>query len=230
MKRNDSKYDARSAHGRGIMKTAAAGTLLALLLAGCSGQNPVKTQPISSMESSEGGKAETSQDDISLTAPSQADVLAENASLPSEEESYYKVKAELDAIDIDIENLEADYRIGKLSREDFTAQKSQLEAQENSLEQEKDQLEDSMDLAYLQSNPSVPSGSLDELRSAKAELEKKERQLEAQEDSLERSYQAGEISREDFITQQIEIIRSEESIDREDDLLEQAMEAMGFDD
>ena len=130
----------------------------------------------------------------------------------------------------DIAKLEADFRVGKLSKEDFAAQKSQLEAEKDALDREEDRLEDSLDLAYSQSSPSLPSGSLEELRSMASELEQKEHQLEAQEDALEQSYWSGDVARDDFIAQQIELIRTEETMDREADLLEDALEAMGFDD
>ena len=120
--------------------------------------------------------------------------------------------------------------MGKLSKEDFAAQKSQLEAEKDALDREEDRLEDSLDLAYSQSSPSLPSGSLEELRSMASELEQKEHQLEAQEDALEQSYWSGDVARDEFIVQQIELIRTEETMDREADLLEDALEAMGFDD
>jgi len=145
-------------------------------------------------------------------------------------ESYYRAKAEQDAIHIDIAKLEADFRVGKLSKEDFAAQKSQLEAEKDALDREEDRLEDSLDLAYSQSSPALPSGSLEELRSMASELEQKEHQLEAQEDALEQSYWSGDVTRDEFIAQQIELIRTEETMDREADLLEDTLEAMGFDD
>ena len=81
-------------------------------------------------------------------------------SIETDAESYYRAKAEQDAIHIDIAKLEADFRVGKLSKEDFAAQKSQLEAEKDALDREEDRLEDSLDLAYSQSSPSLPSGSL----------------------------------------------------------------------
>ena len=48
-----------------------------------------------------------------------------------------------------------------------------------------------------------------------SELEQKEHQLEAQEDALEQSYWSGDVTRDEFIAQQIELIRTEETMDRE---------------
>ena len=254
MKRNDNPYNKTFTTSSRAAKAAASGILLALLLAGCSQKNPVKTQPISSMESSSQTTDEASQKAAASAESSQAGVLPEEtASLPAgqaetaasaaaqaasdqagsleaDAESYYRAKAEQDAIHIDIAKLEADFRVGKLSKEDFIAQKSQLEAEKDALDREEDRLEDSLDLAYYQSNPSFPSGSLEELRSMESELEQKEHQLEAQEDALEQSYWAGEVTRDDFIAQQIELIWTEETMDREEELLEDALDAMGYDD
>ncbi len=246
MKRNNKRYGTESAYNGKLMKSAAVGTLLALFLTGCSQENPVKTQPITSMESVPVSQAEASQESAALSESLQAGAMTqETASLPADPaltaasvssdqdddaEAYYRAKAEQDAIHIDIAKLEADFRVGKLSKDDFLAQKSQLVSQEDALDREEDRLEDSLDLAYCQSNPSLPSGNLEKLRSMVSELEQKEHQLEAQEDALEQSYWTGEITRDDFIAQQIEIIRNEENLDREEELLEEAMEAMGFDD
>lgn len=255
MKRNDNSYNKTFTTAGRAAKAAASGILLTLLLAGCSQKNPVKTQPISSMESSSQTTDEASQQAAASAKSSEAGVLPEEtASLPAgqaettasaaaqaasdqagsletdDAESYYRAKAEQDAIHIDIAKLEADFRVGKLSKEDFIAQKSQLEAEKDALDREEDRLEDSLDLAYYQSSPSFPSGSLEELRSKESELEQKEHQLEAQEDALKQSYWAGEVTRDDFIAQQIELIRTEETMDREEELLEDAMEAMGYDD
>ena len=187
-----------------------------------------KTLPISSMESSSEALGETSQTAAASEISPSASGTA--GSIETDAESYYRAKAEQDAIHIDIAKLEADFRVGKLSKEDFAAQKSQLEAEKDALDREEDRLEDSLDLAYSQSSPSLPSGSLEELRSMASELEQKEHQLEAQEDALEQSYWSGDVARDEFIAQQIELIRTEETMDREADLLEDTLEAMGFDD
>ena len=235
MKRNDNRYDKTFKTASKAAKTAASSILLALFLSGCAQGNPVKTQPITSMESSSAPQTEAAAflpSDSTKTAASESSPAASDltASLEADAESYYRAKAEQDAIHIDIAKLEADFRVGKLSKDDFLAQKSQLVSQEDALDREEDRLEDSLDLAYYQSNPSLPSGNLEKLRSMASELEQKEHQLEAQEDALEQSYWTGEITRDDFIARQIEIIRNEENLDREEELLEEAMEAMGFDD
>ena len=129
MKRNDNPYDKMLNTAGRAAKAAASGLLLALLLAGCSQKNPVKTQPISSMESSSEALGETSQTAAASEISPSASGTA--GSIETDAESYYRAKAEQDAIHIDIAKLEADFRVGKLSKEDFAAQKSQLEAEKD---------------------------------------------------------------------------------------------------
>ena len=76
---------------------------------------------LSSDTSSEGQKAAASQA-ASQTSPLRY-VTGDQA---KDEETYYQVKAEKDAVEIDIENLEASFRIGTISQEDFTSQKADL--------------------------------------------------------------------------------------------------------
>ena len=132
MKRNDNPYDKMLNTAGRAAKAAASGLLLALLLAGCSQKNPVKTQPISSMESSSEALGETSQTAAASEISPSASGTA--GSIETDAESYYRAKAEQDAIHIDIAKLEADFRVGKLSKEDFAAQKSQLEAEKDALD------------------------------------------------------------------------------------------------
>ena len=147
-----------------------------------------------------------------------------------DEESYCRIKAEKDAVEIDIENLEASFRIGNISQEDFNSQKADLKAQEGYLDVQEELLEDSLDLAYRKSNPSLPEGTAEELFSQKQSLEAQGNELERSEDDLELSYRSGQITRDDFISKQIELIRQKEALDREEDLVERALERMGYDD
>ena len=105
MKRNDNPYDKMLNTAGRAAKAAASGLLLALLLAGCSQKNPVKTQPISSMESSSEALGETSQTAAASEISPSASGTA--GSIETDAESYYRAKAEQDAIHIDIAKLEA---------------------------------------------------------------------------------------------------------------------------
>ena len=66
------------------------------------------------------------------TAQSQSDLMAR----------LYQVKAEQDAIEVELDNLEADYRIGKVDDVAFQTKKAELKALDKALDEEEDQLED----------------------------------------------------------------------------------------
>ena len=76
---------------------------------------------LSSDTSSEGQNAAASQ---AASQTSFSDIVTGDQA--KDEETYYQVKAEKDAVEIDIENLEASFRIGTISQEDFTSQKADL--------------------------------------------------------------------------------------------------------
>lgn len=148
----------------------------------------------------------------------------------ADSETYFAIKAERDALDIDIENLESSYRIGAISSQDFRVQKQALELQDDLLDQQEELLESSLDLAYLATNPTLPTGTLNELIAQYNTLDLREDELELSEDKLELQYRMGEITREDFISKQIEILRQDETLDREKELVERALKLMGWDD
>ncbi len=180
---------------------------------------------LSSDTSSEGQNAAASQ---AASQTSLSDIVTGDQA--KDEETYYQVKAEKDAVEIDIENLEASFRIGTISQEDFTSQKADLKTQEDYLDAQEEILEDSLDLAYRKSNPALPEGTAEELFSQKQNLEAKGDELDRSEDELELSYRSGDIIRKDFISKQTELIRQKEELDREEELVERALEKMGYDD
>ena len=120
---------------------------------------------LSSDTSSEGQKAAASQ---AASQTSLSDIVTGDQA--KDEETYYQVKAEKDAVEIDIENLEASFRIGTISQEDFTSQKADLKTQEDYLDAQEEILEDSLDLAYRKSNPALPEGTAEELFSAEMSM------------------------------------------------------------
>lgn len=218
------------------MRYILAGIVAAAVLSGCgAGQEPQQvvqqTQPI--MTESLGPET------IQETAPEKEEAASETAqgtaaqettAVETDEESYYRVKAEKEAVEIELDRLEASFRVGELDEESFRSQKWELELQEEELEDQEDYLEHAVDLAYYQSEPGLPEGDLQSLLQQMQELKKQELELEAATDSLERSYRNEEISREDFIRQMTEAVRSEEALDRQEELLERALERLGYDD
>lgn len=145
-------------------------------------------------------------------------------------ESYYLTKAEKDAVELDIENLEARYRVGELDRESFEAQRRELKYEEEKLDIKEELLEDALDLLYYQEGLSLPEGEPDKLMEEMRSLKLREHELELREHELEADYRSGNISRDEFISSRTEDIREEEELDRKDELLEKALEMMGYDD
>ena len=158
---------------------------------------------------------------------SPADIVT--GDIETDEANYYSYKAQAEALDIDIDNLEAQYRIGQIDRDTFRTQKQDLNRQENQLECYEEWLEESIEL-YYRTNRVLPEGSPEELLTQKQDLEIDENMLEIEEDTLKMQYRNSEISRDDFITEMTDIIRREETLDRQDEALEDALEMMGWDD
>ena len=184
-----------------------------------------ETAPEKEEAASETGETQSGASDTTQESTAQEAVVGE-----TDEESYYRVKAEKEAVEIELDRLEASFRVGELDEESFRSQKWELELQEEELEDQEDYLEHAVDLAYYQSEPGLPEGDLQSLLQQMQELKKQELELEAATDSLERSYRNEEISREDFIRQMTEAVRSEEALDRQEELLERALERLGYDD
>ena len=222
--------------------------IVAAALAGCGNQQqtamtqPIVTEAISAQAQTEQTQAEAeqaqadqSQTGQPQTEQSQAAAGTEAASLytgdpETDEENYYRIKAEKEAVDVEIDRLEASFRIGDLAAEEFRAQKQALECQENELEYQEELLEHAVDLAYMQAGEALPEGDVRTLLQQDAELERQENELELEMDALERSYRNSEIQREDFISQMTELLRSEEELERQGDRIERALELQGFDD
>jgi hypothetical protein len=149
--------------------------------------------------------------------------------LETDENNYYSYKAQIEALDIDTDNLEAQYRIGQIDRDTFRTQKQELNRQENQLECYEEWLEESIELNY-RANRTLPEGTPDELLAQKRDLETDDAALEIEEDTLKLQYRNGEISREDFISEMTDVIRREDALDRQDEAIEDALELMGWDD
>lgn len=170
----------------------------------------------------------------SAQAPAVSNPTAASNSSPSQSAhdgeqvtDYYLIKAELDALDIDKDNLEAAYRIGKLDEASFRTQKIQLEAEE-------DRLDDAKDLAastrHSHGEHTTYEGSKDELIVRLYSAKQKDDEIEEAIDRLEEDYRTGSIAREDFISQQARLLFDEDIVDQEKDSLEHSLEQMGWDD
>ena len=112
----------------------------------------------------------------------------------------------------------------------FREKKRELEAREDELERQEERLEDVIDRYYRQNTPALESTDVNELQVLLQSLSQQENELEQQEDTLEMEYRSGEKTREEFIAGQKEILRQLESVERQEEQVEDALEMLGWDD
>lgn len=236
------------------------GVTAMLLLAGCAGQgqSTAMTQPIASAQSQESQSVQAQAPESSQAAQPQtaagqssfgaadaqttasqeaaAQTTAAQAALPSasgdlaqDVETYCQVKAEKDAVEIEIDNLEAAYRVGSLDQQSFQSQRAALQNQERELDWQEEMLEDMVEMYFYQ-NVELPQGDIQSLLDQLAQVDSEAYEQENQERQLKLQYRNGEISREDFISGMKESIRQEEELDVREELLEDSLERLGWDD
>ena len=236
------------------------GVTAMFLLAGCAGQgqSTAMTQPIASAQSQESqsvqaqvpessqaaqpqtaaGQSSFGAADAQITASQEAAVqtTAAQAALPSASgdlaqdiETYCQVKAQKDAVEIEIDNLEAAYRVGSLDQQSFQSQRAALQNQERELDWQEEMLEDMAEMYFYQ-NVELPQGDIQSLLDQLAQVDSEAYEQENQERQLKQQYRNGEISREDFISGMKENIRQEEELDVREELLEDSLERLGWDD
>ena len=236
------------------------GVTAMFLLAGCAGQgqSTAMTQPIASAQSQESQSVQAQAPESSQAAQPQtaagqssfgaadaqttasqeaaAQTTAAQAALPSasgdlaqDVETYCQVKAEKDAVEIEIDNLEAAYRVGSLDQQSFQSQRAALQNQERELDWQEEMLEDMAEMYFYQ-NVELPQGDIQSLLDQLAQVDSEAYEQENQERQLKLQYRNGEISREDFISGMKENIRQEEELDVREELLEDSLERLGWDD
>ena len=236
------------------------GVTAILLLAGCAGQgqSTAMTQPIASAQSQESQSVQAQAPESSQAAQPQtaagqssfgaadaqttasqeaaAQTTAAQAALPSasgdlaqDVETYCQVKAQKDAVEIEIDNLEAAYRVGSLDQQSFQSQRAALQNQERELDWQEEMLEDMAEMYFYQ-NVELPQGDIQSLLDQLAQVDSEKYEQENQERQLKLQYRNGEISREDFISGMKESIRQEEELDVREELLEDSLERLGWDD
>lgn len=196
-----------------------------LLLSGCSTadvrpETPAPmTQAIAAAPESSSASYEKGESDSPRSTDSFPE--AKNAFV-----QYCQLKAEIEAVEIDLDKLEAEYRIGNLAQENFQQQKSTLISQKHMLEQQKDKLK-------LQALEEVavprPQGTNQELAEKSREVEYQNDMLELEEDRLELQYQSGELTREDFIAKLSQVIQKSEELETLEDYLEDILDGTGYD-
>lgn len=183
--------------------------------------------PLSETEEAQPAK-EAASETSSHKLPVNTSTQAASGSYDELLQKYCAIKAEADAVDVEQDILESDYRIGKIDSTAFQARKTELRNLEDSLDLQKDQQK----LALYQAMPqrNLPNGSMEELKNRLRQLDLTENELEVKEDRLEEDYRLGTVSREEFIVQQTELLILDEKNDYEKDLVEDALELLGWDD
>lgn len=146
-----------------------------------------------------------------------------------DQDTYCRVKAEQDAIEIEISNLEAAYRVGSMDEPSFQSQRTALRDQKRELDRQEEMLEDMVEMYYYQTME-IPQGDIQSLLDQLSQVNSQKNDQESQESQLKLQYRNGEISREDFITAMQENIGLEEELDVKEELLEDSLERLGWDD
>ena len=205
------------------------GVTAMLLLAGCAGQgqSTAMPQPIASAPSQESQSVQAQAPESSQAA--QAALPSASSDLAQDIETYCQVKAQKDAVEIEIDNLEAAYRVGSLDQQSFQSQRAALQNQERELDWQEEMLEDMAEMYFYQ-NVELPQGDIQSLLDQLAQVDSEKYEQENQERQLKLQYRNGEISREDFISGMKESIRQEEELDVREELLEDSLERLGWDD
>ena len=232
------------------------GAAAAVLLTACGqGQSTGMTQPIAATTA----QVQTVQETVSSTSAggtesgdrtgeetvTAAETTAGTAAAPSEtaqtsyptasgdpqqdQDTYCRVKAEQDAIEIEISNLEAAYRVGSMDESSFQSQRTALRDQKRELDRQEEVLEDMVEMYYYQTME-IPQGDIQSLLDQLSQVNSQKNDQESQESQLKLQYRNGEISREDFITAMQENISLEEELDVKEELLEDSLERLGWDD
>ena len=232
------------------------GAAAAVLLTACGqGQSTGMTQPIAATTA----QVQTVQETVSSTSAggtesgdrtgeetvTAAETTAGTAAAPSEtaqtsyptasgdpqqdQDTYCRVKAEQGAIEIEISNLEAAYRVGSMDEPSFQSQRTALRDQKRELDRQEEMLEDMVEMYYYQTME-IPQGDIQSLLDQLSQVNSQKNDQESQESQLKLQYRNGEISREDFITAMQENISLEEELDVKEELLEDSLERLGWDD
>lgn len=158
------------------------------------------------------------------------DASASPAKLEDILNQYYNTKAQVSALSIDIDILEADFRIGKIESAFFQEQKAALLTQKMKLERDEDLLEHQADLLTPYTAPDLTNTDVAALLEQFHEAEVAEDAFDLEEDILKEHYRSGQISRADFISQKAVLERKSDEADNRADMLEDTLELLGWDD
>ncbi len=185
------------------------------------------------------GTAADGVSDVSrASSAAEAETQAGQSSAEELLDALYTAKAEMEALDVDEDILEAEVRTGKITREEFESREKDRNAQEEQMEQEEERLERELKNMGFRDRDLLPeefvsplaSMELQELLTLLNENETEKDLLEAEEERLERQYLNNEITRDEFVLRQAEHERNAELYDAREDMVEYYLELLGWDD
>lgn len=164
------------------------------------------------------------------TAPGTASTPASSAELEDILKQYYDTKAEVSALSVDIAILDADFRIGKIESAAFQEQKAALLTQRAEQEFNEEMLEHQAEMMIPYTMPDLANADINELFNQYHEAKVAEDAADLEGNMLMEQYRSGQISREEFVSQMAVLEREADEADRRADILEDALEMLGFDD
>lgn len=143
-------------------------------------------------------------------------------------ENYYKDVGEEKAIEADIKKLELDFKKKLIQSDAFQTQKTALKTQENALESQIELLEDRITINLPENW--VDTTNMEQMIQKLQEVEIAEKQMEISIKQAEQEYINNNITREDYIQKVIELEKQKDVLDKQEDILEQTLESLGWDD
>ena len=199
-----------------------------MLLAGCANQGASSstsqmTQAISAssqvVPSSSASASSASSQEVVVPPQSSQEALA----------AYAQAKAQEEATDIEIDLLEANFRIGQVTSEEFQNQKISLEQQKAMYELQADQQEVLIPM-FQPEEGWVDTSNPEALFTKTRELKPQEDALELELERLELEYASGNITRDEFLQQSEASYQQVFLVEQQLDWLEDMLELMGYDD
>lgn len=130
----------------------------------------------------------------------------------------FTVRAEKEAIELDIQILESNFRVGKISQDEFYAEKARLEQQKNDYDNLEDTLEHTQ--VYHFTFPETTEAQFQRLNQLEADLDR----LEEEMDQWEDDYVRGVCTREEFLEKRLQQEQQEDAMEEEEEQLEDYLE------
>lgn len=198
------------------MKIVLALIVSMVLLCGCSSEvDNTDTEPRQTQEIVQNLDSEAP----SSTGEKNVEPSASFDDLPND---LMSVRAEEQAVTLDMEKLEAEYRVKSILEDKFKEQMAELERRDKKL----DELEDNLENSYSQPTPTIPLEE-DELVVRLSELKEAGQALEEEERTLAIDYLEDTITREEYVAAQIELEKRDETLEAEEDAIEDKLESLG---